>query len=171
MEIISYVLDGALRHRDSTGRGAVITPDDIQMMSAGRGITHSEFNPSNRETTHLLQVWIQPAMRGGHPRYRENRVSAQRKQDRWAKIVGPDRTGAAVSVGQDALIFATNLSPGKSLDYTVERGRHAWLQVARGNLSVNGTALNRGDAIATSRPTHLHLRAIEQADVLLFDLG
>jgi redox-sensitive bicupin YhaK (pirin superfamily) len=171
MEIISYVLDGALQHRDSTGRGAVITPDDIQMMSAGRGITHSEFNPSERGTTHLLQVWIQPAMRGGIPRYRDNKVTPDRKRDRWAKIVGPDGTGAAVTVGQDALIFATNLSPGKTLDYTVERGRHAWLQVARGNLSVNGVVLNRGDAIATSRSTQLHLRATEQADVLLFDLG
>lgn len=171
MEIISYVLDGALQHKDSTGRGAIIQPDDVQMMSAGTGITHSEYNPSPTESNHFLQVWIEPAMRNVQPLYSDNRVTTDQKLNRWKKIAGPDGSQAAVSIHQDASIYATNLQAGQRIDFTVERGRHAWLQVARGGLIVNGTKLESGDAVATSRAVQLHVEATETTDALLFDLA
>lgn len=171
MEIISYVLEGALQHRDSLGRGAIISPDDIQMMSAGTGITHSEYNPSPAEANHFLQIWIQPAMRGVRPRYSDNKVTIDDKQNQWKKIAGPGGSDAAVSIYQDANIYATHLDAGQKVDFTVQKNRHAWLQVARGNLIVNGTTLKSGDAVATSRATQLHVEATEATDALLFDLA
>lgn len=171
MEIISYVIDGALQHKDSTGNGAIIRPDDIQMMSAGTGITHSENNPSKVESNHFLQIWIQPGLRGVRPRYSENRVTAEDKTNQWRLIAGPDDSGAAVGIYQDAKINATKLLAGQSLDYTLQRRRHGWLQVATGEIVVNGTRLGVGDAVATSRVTELHLTAVQDADVLLFDLA
>ncbi len=171
MEIISYVLDGALQHKDSTGRGAIITPDDVQMMSAGTGITHSEFNPSHTESNHFLQVWIEPATRSVQPRYSDSQVTLDQKQNRWTMIAGPAGSQGAVSIHQDASIYATNLQAGQKVTFTLERGRHAWLQVARGSLVVNGTKLHSGDAVATSRATQLHAEAIETTDALLFDLA
>ena len=171
MEIISYLLQGSLQHKDSTGRGAVIRPDDIQMMSAGTGITHSEYNPSESESNHFLQIWIEPALRGTQPRYRDNQVTAEQKLNQWSLIAGPDDSGAAVGVNQDAKIFATILEPGETLDYTLQRDRHAWLQVATGEVQVNGTTLAVGDAVASSRPSSIHLQANSRADILLFDLG
>lgn len=171
MEIISYLLDGELQHKDSTGKGAIITPDDIQMMSAGTGITHSEYNPSATEPNHFLQIWIQPALKGVLPRYSDNVVTSDQKLNQWKRIAGPDGSKSSVSIYQDAHIFATKLQPGHTLDYTVEAGRHAWLQVATGELTVNGTRLAAGDAIATSRPTRLHVAANDLTDALLFDLA
>jgi redox-sensitive bicupin YhaK (pirin superfamily) len=171
MEIISYVLEGSLQHKDSTGKGAIITPDDIQMMSAGIGITHSEYNPSQTESNHFLQIWIEPALRGVRPRYSDNKVTADQKLNRWNFIAGPDDSGAAVGIYQDARIFASKLEPGVSLDYTLQRNRHAWLQVATGEISVNCTTLKAGVAVASSRATDLHVTALRDADVLLFDLA
>ncbi len=171
MEIISYVLEGSLQHKDSTGKGAIITPDDIQMMSAGTGITHSEYNPSPNKSNHFLQIWIEPALRGVRPRYSDNQVTADQKLNQWNFIAGPDDAGAAVGIYQDAKIYATKIEPGVSLDYTLERNRHAWLQVATGEITVNGATLTAGDAIASSRATALHVTATKQADVLLFDLA
>ncbi len=171
MEIISYVLDGSLQHKDSTGKGAIITPDDIQMMSAGLGITHSEYNPSQTESNHFLQIWIEPALQGVRPRYSENKVTVDQKTNEWKLIAGPDGSGASVGIYQDAKIFATKLQAGQRLDYTLERNRHAWLQVATGEITVNGTALKAGDAVASSRATDLHVTSSQDSDVLLFDLG
>lgn len=171
MEIISYVLEGSLQHKDSTGKGAIITPEDIQMMSAGSGIRHSEYNPSQTESNHFLQIWIEPAMQGVRPRYRDNKVTADEKQNQWNLIAGPDGSGAAVGIYQDAEIFASKLLAGASLDYTLERNRHAWLQIATGEITVNGTKLKAGDAVASSRTTALHMTAGKDADVLLFDLA
>ena len=171
MEIISYVLDGELQHKDSTGRGAIITPDVIQMMSAGTGITHSEYNPSQTRPNHFLQIWIEPAVKKVRPRYSDNKVSLEEKQNQWKQIAGPDGSKGAVSIHQDANIFATNLQARKKANYVVERGRHAWLQVARGTLIVNGTKLKSGDAVATSRATELHVEAVDTTDALLFDLA
>lgn len=171
MEIISYVLDGALQHRDSTGKGAIITPDDIQMMSAGRGITHSEYNPSSTDANHFLQIWIEPALRGVRPRYSDNIVKSDEKMNQWKLIAGPDDSGAAVGIYQDAKIFASKLAAGESLAYTLERERHGWLQVATGEITVNGTVLTAGDAVASSRAVALHVTAQRDADILLFDLA
>lgn len=171
MEIISYVLDGALQHKDSTGRGSILTPDDIQMMSAGTGITHSEYNPSSTNPNHFLQIWIQPALRGVRPRYSDNRVTADQKIDQWKLIAGPDDSGASVNIYQDAKIYATHLTANQRLSYTLENQRHGWLQVATGEIVVNGTTLAAGDAVASSVATDLHITSIEDADVLLFDLA
>ena len=171
MEIISYLLEGALQHKDSTGKGAIITPDDIQMMSAGKGITHSEYNPSRDSENHFLQVWIQPAVRGARPRYSEQKVTLEQKRAQWRQIAGPEGSKAAVRIRQDASIFATNLVAGEKIDFTVEYNRHVWLQVARGSLVVNGTQLRAGDAVATSRATQLHIAATEPTDALLFELA
>ena len=171
MEILSYVLEGALQHKDSTGRGALITSDVIQIMSAGRGITHSEFNPSSSEENHFLQIWIEPAIRGTRPQYLDQKVTTEQKRHRWNRIAGPAGSQAAVTIRQDASIFATNLLPEETLDYTVQRSRHVWLQVARGSLVVNGTHLRSGDAIASSRANQLHIEAIEPTEALLFDLA
>ncbi|MGV3486757.1 MAG: pirin family protein [Planctomycetaceae bacterium] len=171
MEIISYVLSGSLQHQDSTGNGAIITPDDIQMMSAGTGITHSEYNPSLSDSNHFLQIWIEPALRGVRPRYSDNKVTVDQKRNQWRLIAGPDGSGAAVGIYQDAKIFAVQLEPGVNLAYTLERDRHAWLQVATGEVTVNGTLLKAGDAVASSRATDLHVTATQLSDVLLFDLA
>ena len=171
MEIISYVLHGALQHKDSTGRGAVITPDDVQMMSAGRGIFHSEYNPSLEQSNHFLQIWIEPSFRGVAPRYSDNRVTADQKTDRWKWIAGPDGGGASVGIHADANIHAAKLTAGSAIDFTLERGRHGWLQVADGEVIVNGTTLRAGDAVAASRATDLHVVAAAPSDVLLFDLA
>ncbi len=171
MEIVSYVLDGSLQHKDSTGKGAIITPDDIQMMSAGLGITHSEYNPSPTDSNHFLQIWIEPALRGVRPRYSDNKVTADQKTNQWKFIAGPDGSGASVGIYQDAKIFATKLQAGQRLDYTLERNRHAWLQVATGEIIVNGTTLKAGDAVASSRATNLHVTSSRDSDVLLFDLA
>jgi len=170
MEILSVVLNGALQHRDSTGRGSIVRPGDVQMMTAGKGITHSEYNPSKTEGNHFLQIWIQPSLTGLRPSYQQQRVEPEQKQNRWQLIAAPDAQQGVVGIHQDVRIFATALEPGKSLDYVVERSRHAWLHVASGQLVVNGTKLKAGDAVATSRPTPLHVEGVTRADVLLFDL-
>ena len=171
MEIISYVLQGSLQHKDSTGKGAIITPDDIQMMSAGTGITHSEYNPSPNEANHFLQIWIEPALRGVRPRYRENRVTLDQKLDQWNLIAGPDDSGAAVGIYQDAKIFASRLRRGRNLNDPIEQDRHGWLQVATGEITVNGTTLNAGYAVESSRATSVHVTALKNADILLFYLA
>ena len=171
MEIISYVLKGSLQHKDSTGQGAIISPDDIQMMSAGTGITHSEFNPSSSDANHFLQIWIEPALKGVKPRYSDKKVTDDQKLNRWVLIAGPDDSGAAVGIYQDARIYASRLEAAAGIAYTVERGRHAWLQVATGEITVNGSVLKAGDAIASSVATGLHVIASQPSDVLLFDLG
>ncbi len=171
MEILSYVLEGALQHRDSTGKGSIVRPGDVQMMTAGTGITHSEYNPSKSEANHFLQIWIRPSLSGLRPSYQQQRVDAGDKQNRWQQIAGAEKQQNVVAVHQDVRISATILDPGKSLEYLVERGRHVWLQVATGELVVNGTRLRTGDAVATSRPTDLHVEGSTRAEALLFDLG
>ena len=171
MEIVSYVLEGSLQHKDSTGKGAIITPDDIQMMSAGTGITHSEYNPSATEANHFLQIWIEPGMKGVAPRYSDSVVEADDKRNVWKVIAGPEDSGASVNIYQDAKIHASKLQTGETLGYTLERNRHAWLQVATGEIDVNGTKLKLGDAVASSRATDLHVTASKNADILLFDLA
>lgn len=172
MEILSYVLDGSLQHRDSTGRGSIVRPGDVQMMTAGTGITHSEYNPSRAEENHFLQVWVRPAQRRLRPRYQQHRVDVADKQDRLRLIAGPDAAAGAAQLPQDARVFATVLGPGKGVTHTIESGRHGWLQVAQGELTVNGVQLSTGDAVATSRPTQLNITGKEPgAEALLFDLG
>jgi redox-sensitive bicupin YhaK (pirin superfamily) len=171
MEILSYVLDGALQHRDSTGQGSIVRPDDVQMMSAGTGITHSEYNPAAAAANHFLQVWIQPAQKGLRPRYQQQAVASADRQGHLRLIASPESRAGVVRIHQDAKVFATKLTQSQQVTHVVEGNRHVWLQVAVGSLTVNGTTLHAGDAVATSRPTSLHIKGIDQAEALLFDLA
>ncbi len=171
MEIISYVVEGALQHRDSTGNGSIIKPGDIQRMSAGTGITHSEYNPSPNQSNHFLQIWIEPAQRGLRPSYGQKAIQPVTLQNNLVLIAGNQPGTSNVIINQDAKLFAGKLGSGEHLSYNIERNRHGWLQVARGNLTVNGTQLAAGDSIVTSKPTQLVLNQAEAAEFLLFDLG
>ena len=171
MEILSYVLEGALQHKDSTGKGSIVRPGDVQIMTAGKGITHSEFNPSKSEENHFLQIWIRPSMNGLRPSYQQQRVEEGQKRNQWRQIAAPERKTGVVAVHQDIHIFSTVLEPKRRLEYVVQRNRHAWLQVASGELVVNGTLLKAGDAIATSTPAALQVEGSVKSEALLFDIG
>ena len=171
MEIISYVLEGSLQHKDSTGKGAIITPDDIQMMSAGTGITHSEYNPSPTDSNHFLQIWIEPAMRGVRPRYSDNKVTADQKRNRWNFIAGPDDSGAAVGIYQDAKIFASKLQSRREprLHARAKPSRLAASRHRRDHRQRHDAeGRRRGRIQSSDRPARHRCR---DADVLLFDLA
>ena len=170
MEIVTYVLAGALEHKDSLGNGDVIRPGDVQYMSAGTGIFHSEFNPDAKQPVHLLQIWIQPDKRGGKPTYGQKHFSLAERANRLAKVVDNVGADGALKIGANAAVYASVLSAGKQIDYTLAPGRHAWLHVATGALTVNGTALNAGDAVAVSDERRLSVQADQDSELLLFDL-
>ncbi|HOX25287.1 MAG TPA: pirin family protein [Candidatus Krumholzibacteria bacterium] len=171
MEIVTYVLDGALEHRDSLGTGSVLRPGDVQRMSAGRGVRHSEFNHSATEPLRLLQIWILPARDGDDPSYEEKRFADADKQGRLRLIVSPDGADGSLSIHQDARIFASLLAPGASVAHELAAGRHAWLQVARGGIELNGLALGEGDGAAVSEVSRLEIAGTAGAEVMLFDLA
>ena len=170
MEIVTYVLAGALEHKDSLGNGDVIRPGDVQYMSAGTGILHSEFNPDAKQPVHLLQIWIQPDKRGGKPTYGQKHFSLAERANRLAKVVDNVGADGALKIGANAAVYASVLSAGKHIDHTLAPGRHAWLHVATGALTVNGTALNAGDAVAVSDESRLSVQADQDSELLLFDL-
>jgi redox-sensitive bicupin YhaK (pirin superfamily) len=170
MEILSYVLDGELSHRDSMGTGSVIVPGDVQRMSAGRGVQHSEFNPSKTAGVHFLQIWIEPAVRGIAPSYEQAHVAADAKRGRLALIAAPEGTGGAVALHQDARVYATLLDGTESVAHALAPGRRAYVHVARGRASVNGTALGPGDAARLESEPEIRLADGQGAEVLLFDL-
>ena len=171
MEIVSYVLEGALAHRDSLGNGSTIRPGDVQRMSAGTGVTHSEFNDSKSELVHFLQIWIQPARNRLAPSYEERAFPAAARRNQWRLVVSPDGRYGSVSIHQDASLHATLLEPGATLTHALAPDRHAWLQVARGSLTLNGTLLAEGDGAAVSGESKLDVRAESAAEALLFDLA
>src|SRR3984893_15474833 len=170
MEIISYVLAGELAHQDSMGNGSTIRPGDVQLMSAGTGVRHSEFNPSPSEPVHFLQIWIQPAKRNIEPSYEEKRFSADEKRGRLRLIASPDRAAGSVLIHQDARVFAGLFSGAESATLEVEPGRRIYVHIARGALSANGVALQAGDALKLTDTTTLQLRDGRDAEVLVFDL-
>jgi quercetin 2,3-dioxygenase len=170
MEIITWVLDGALEHRDSTGGGGVMRHGDVQVMSAGRGIRHSEFNHSKDESVRLLQVWIQPGCTGIPPAYAQANVPAAERTNRWAVLAAGAGRPSAVAIAADAAVLTAELSAGKQLSHVIAVGRHAWLHVARGSVTVDGQALGEGDAIAVSDEPGLSVTAVSDAELLLFDL-
>jgi len=171
MEIFSYVLEGALQHKDSMGNGSVLKRGQIQLMSAGGGVTHSEFNPSPAEPLHFLQIWIQPRERGLAPSYTEWRPTAEQAQAPKVLVISPDgRDGSAV-IHQDAEIYRIRLQPGQRVTHELRPGRGAWLQLAEGALTLNGVALATGDGASTEEAGTLTLTASEPAEALLFDLG
>ena len=171
MEIITYILEGALEHKDSLGTGSVIRPGDGQRMSAGRGIRHSEMNPSASESAHLLQIWIMPDRSGHEPSYEQKAFPDEEKRGQLRLIAGPDGKDGSVSIHQDARLYVTLLSPGEEVVHKLARGRHAWLQVAKGAIELNGKPLRQGDGAAVSDESELTIKGIENAEVLLFDLA
>lgn len=170
MEIVSYVLGGRLEHKDSMGTGSIIVPGDVQRMSAGRGVLHSEFNPSTTEQVHFLQIWIEPAQRGIQPSYEQKRIAAADKRGRLALIAGPAGSGAAVTIHQDARVFATLLDGDERVTHVLVPGRRAYVHVALGSVSVNGTPLTAGDAARIAGETSIVLDRGDAAEVLVFDL-
>jgi quercetin 2,3-dioxygenase len=170
MEIISYVLEGALAHKDSTGTSSTIRPGDVQRMSAGRGVQHSEFNPSDRDGLHFLQIWIQPNVRGIDPSYEEKRFSADEKRGRLRLIASPDRADGSVLIRQDARVYAGLFDGDESAELVIGKGRRAYVHVASGTVSVNGVALQPGDALKLSDTDKLSLSNGRNSEVLVFDL-
>ena len=171
MEIISYVLDGALAHRDSMGTGSVIRPGDVQRMSAGTGVLHSEMNPSETEPVHFLQIWLLPDERGIEPSYEEKRFSTEEKQGRLRLVAARDARDGALAIHQDVDLYAGVFPAGEGTRFTLRPGRHAWVQVARGGVALNGTTLDQGDGAAVSDEAALDLVAAEDSEILLFDLA
>jgi quercetin 2,3-dioxygenase len=170
MEIISYVLSGELAHKDSMGNGSTITPGDVQRMSAGSGVRHSEFNPSSTAGTHFLQIWIQPDKAGIPPSYEEKRFSAEEKRGRLRLIVSPDQADGSLLIHQDARVYAGLFDAAEVADLSVKPGRRIYVHVARGTLTANGAALSTGDALMVTNGTELHLEQGKDAEVLVFDL-
>ena len=170
MEIISYVLDGELAHKDSMGNGSTIRPGDVQRMSAGSGVRHSEFNPSSTNPVHFLQIWIQPNAQGIAPSYEEKRFSVQEKRGRLRIIASPDQADGSVLIHQDARVYAGLFDGDESATLNVEPGRTLYVHVARGSVTANGTDLNSGDAVTLTDTGKLELRNGQQAEVLVFDL-
>jgi len=171
MEILSWVLDGALEHKDSLGNGSVIRPGDIQRMSAGTGVQHSEFNPSPTEPMRLLQIWILPERNGLEPGYEEQHFTPEERTDRLRLVASHDAREGSVGVHQDLDLYASVLTAGKRLQHTLKPGRHAWIQVAGGELLLNDTPLGPGDGAAASDESELELQATADAELLLFDLA
>jgi hypothetical protein len=171
MEIISYVIEGALEHRDSTGGGGVIKNGDVQRMTAGSGVTHSEVNPSPNEAVHFLQIWIVPERRGLPPSWEQRHFPLEERRDRLCLLASHDGRLDSLVVAQDVSLYGSVLSAGTSLTHELAPGRHAWVQIARGSVSLNGTALRAGDGAAVSAEPALALTATEPSELLLFDLS
>ncbi len=170
MEIVTYVLEGALEHKDSMGTGSVIRPGDVQRMTAGTGITHSEFNPSRSDRTHLLQIWMLPERKGLKPSYEQTRFEPADLTGRLRLIASRDGREGSVTIHQDAGLYAAKLD-GQEATHPLAPGRHAWVQVARGAVTVNGKQLQQGDGAALSGEPEVKLSAARGAEVLVFDLA
>ena len=173
MEIISYVVSGQLGHKDSMGHQEVLGPNEVQVMSAGSGVVHSEFNASETDPAHFLQIWIEPAKKGLPSSYQQVAFEAAEKAGRWKLLVAPERSAGVASIHQDASLAVTTLSPGEQLSYDLRPGRHAWVQVITGPISLNGHELESGDAAAISDLPQLTVKANSHSvsEVLLFDLA
>jgi hypothetical protein len=171
MEIITYVLDGSLEHKDSLGTGSIIRPGDVQRMSAGTGVTHSEFNHSHAEVVHFLQIWIFPEGQGLPPSYEQRAFPDAERSERLRLVASSDARDGSVKVHQDVDLYASLLSAGSELDHALRAGRHAWVQVARGSIAMNGHRLGAGDGAAVSAESALRLTARVPSEVLLFDLA
>jgi len=171
MEIITYILEGQLAHKDSMGTGSIIKRGDVQRMSAGTGVTHSEFNASQSETVHLLQIWILPKYTGLQPSYEQKYFDAREKQDRLRLVASPDGRDGSVAIHQDASMYAGILSKGKELSHSLANGRRAYAHAARGALEMNGELLETGDGAKITDENKITLATLEDTELLLFDLA
>ena len=170
MEIITYVLEGAVQHQDSMGNGSIIKPGEVQRMSAGTGVTHSEYNASKTEPLHLLQIWILPSRSGLPTGYEQKYFSDAEKRGRLRLVASPDGADDSVRIQQNARMFASLLEGGQSVSHEFEEGRLGWLHVARGSAEVNGTSLKAGDGVGISDVANLSIRSKDRGEILLFDL-
>jgi redox-sensitive bicupin YhaK (pirin superfamily) len=171
MEIVTYVLSGALEHRDSMGNGEVLRPGEFQRMSAGTGITHSEFNPSGTEPVHLYQIWLFPERKGIEPSYEQKAFDPAERHNRLRLVASRDAAEGSLRINQDARIYLASLDPGTAVTHELQPGRHGWLQLLRGSAAVNGQALATSDGAAISNETRLTVAAGEPAEIMLFDLA
>lgn len=171
MEIVTYVLEGALAHKDSMGNGSVIRPGDVQYMSAGTGVAHSEFNASEKEPVHLYQIWMFPDKKNYTPVYDQKHFSEADKRGKLRLVVSPDGREGSVKIRQDNELYATVLAPGESVKHELKLERHAYVQVARGSVTLNGKSLEIGDGAAISDERSLAITGVKDAEVLLFDLA
>ena len=171
MEIFSYVLEGALEHKDSLGNGSILKPGDIQLMSAGTGVSHSEFNPSSTEEGHFLQIWILPNQRGLKPSYTEWRPSDEQRKQPKVLVIAPDGRDGSATIHQDARIYRIKLRAGESVSHELEPGRGLWLQIARGSADASGQALNTGDGLAVETPGSVTISSNNEVEALLMDFA
>lgn len=171
MEIITLVLEGALEHRDSLGTGAVLRAGELQHMTAGSGIRHSEFNPSATQPVHLYQIWLLPDRKGHTPRYEQQAFPVAQRQGRWQLVASPDAEDGSLPIHQDARVYLAALGAGEELSHSLPPGRHAWLQVLRGAVELNGQRLETSDGAAVSETSALTILAQDAAELLLFDLA
>jgi len=170
MEIITYVLDGALEHKDSMGNGSIIRPGNVQRMSAGTGVRHSEFNPSRDKGVHLLQIWIEPKITGVKPGYEEKQFGPAEKKGQLRLIASPDGREGSVTIYQDAYVYASMLEDKDAVTHRLAPGRRAYVHVARGAVKINGTPLKGGDGVRIENESSIELKDAREAEVLLFDL-
>ncbi len=171
MEIISYVLEGALEHKDSMGTSSLIKPGEVQRMSAGTGVLHSEYNPSRTEPVHFLQIWIFPEKKGIKPGYEQKAFPAAERSDKLRLVASRDGRDGSLTIHQDAELYTTLLSKGGTVSHELKPGRFAWVQVARGEITLNGKALKTGDGASVSGEKSLDLKGSKDAEVLVFDLN
>ena len=171
MEIITYILSGILEHRDSMGNGSVIRPGDVQRMSAGTGVAHSEYNPSESEGVHLLQIWIMPRERNLPPGYEQKAFTEDERRGRWRLVASPDGRDGSVTIQQDARLYATIADANSTIELSLDANRYGWAQVARGTVSINDVELKQGDGAALRNESLIKLTAHDDAEVLLFDLA
>ncbi|WP_411745354.1 pirin family protein [Reinekea sp.] len=170
MEIVSYVLEGELAHKDSMGNGSVIRPGDVQRMSAGRGVTHSEFNPSKSNGTNFLQIWLMPNKNGTKPDYAQKYYSPEEKQGKLKLLLSPDGQGDSLSAHTDALMYGSLINKGEEVTFKPEANRVVYVHVATGRLEINGEKLNGGDGITLNAVKEVNLVGTDRAEILLFDL-
>src|SRR5262245_41137519 len=171
MEIVTYVLDGALQHRDSMGNGSVLRAGELQHMTAGTGVRHSEFNPSDNEWVHFYQIWLLPRRQGLKPGYEQLAVGEDEKRNRFRLVASPEGGEGTLTIHQDARLYLASLLPGESVSHQIERGRAAWLQVLRGSVNFLGNALSAGDGVAVTDEDTVAVQASAPSEVLLFNLA
>lgn len=171
MEILTYVVEGGLAHKDSMGTSSIIHAGEVQIMSAGTGITHSEFNASSTDSVHLLQIWILPNQKSLQPRYDQKFFSEADKQDKLCLVVSPHEEDGSVLIHQDLNLYATVLNAGKQVEHPLDSNRYAWIQVVKGDILLNGQPLTAGDGVAMSEADKIVLEGKSKSEVLLFDLA
>jgi len=171
MEILTYIIEGSLEHGDNLSHGSVIRPGEVQRMSAGTGVTHSEFNHSKKDPVHLLQIWILPEKKGLTPGYEQRAFSEKERQGRLCLVASNKPANGALKIHQDVQVYASLLQAKESLPHSLRPGRHAWIQVARGEMDLNGNALGPGDGAAMSEEKNVSITAKKDAEILLFDLA